>query len=98
MNKEFLNSVITLDNNQKWYITDETEQGNDKFYLAVKLDENNNPDAESKIFKEVKANGKVFLDDQIDAETYQYLSAIFITNYSNKSDEIADGIKNEEVE
>lgn len=99
--KEFLNSVITLDNGNKWYICDQTEQENDKYYLAVKLDKDHNPEPESKIFKEVKEEGKVYLDDKIEPEKYKLLVAIFISNLVNKSEEIRKGIleeENEEVE
>ena len=61
-----------------------------------KIDKNDNPEAESKIFKEVKDGDHTFLDDQIDSETYQYLAAIFVTNYTNNSEEIAERLKYEE--
>ena len=98
MNKDFLNSVITLDNGEKWYICDQTEQDGNKYYLSLKLDDNNDPSGDTKIFREVKEDDRVFLDDELTPETYEYLSAIFITNYSNNEEKILDRVKNEEVE
>ena len=35
MNNDYLHSVLTLDNDERWYVCDQTEQGKDKYYLAV---------------------------------------------------------------
>ena len=97
MNNNFMQKVVTLDNDSRWYITDETEQNGDKYYLGVKINPDNNFEMESKIFKEIKSDGKVFLDDQIDNDTYTYLTAIFVANFESHYDEIMKKIK-EEVE
>ena len=98
MSDSFLKKVITLNTNQKWFICDETTQNGDKYYLAYEIDKDNNPGENTKIFREVRENGKVYFAEDIDNDTYSYLSAIFITNYSNNTDEIIKEIENEDEE
>ena len=88
--ESFLRKVITLNDSEKWYICDETLQNNDKYYLALQLDNENNVGEESKIFKEVVDGDDVYLDDKIDANDYANLTAVFITNFNNNSDKIIE--------
>ena len=97
MNDNYLNKTLTLSNNEKWYICDETNQNGDIYYLAVKLDENNEVGDESKIYKRAQKDNRVFLDDKIDENTFKYLTAIFITDLNNNYDKVLSDLNNEEV-
>ena len=97
MKDSYLKKAITLDNNEKWFICDETIQNGDTYYLAVKLDDNNEVSDESKIFKAVKKDNKVFFDDKIDENIYKYLTAIFITDFNNNLDQIKEDLNNEDI-
>lgn len=97
MSESYLRKTITLNNNEKWYICDQTNQNGNIYYLAIKLDENNEPGDESKIFKKVQKDERVFLDDKIDEKTFKYLTAIFITDFNNNYEKIVTDLNNEEA-
>lgn len=83
-----INNVVTLEGNENWYLSDETEQNNIKYYLGVKLDENEEPTNESRIFMEEREGEDVFLTEVEDKQVFNYLSAIFASKYNDKVDEI----------
>jgi len=88
MNESYLKKVITLNDNEKWYICDETEQNGSIYYLALKLDASNEIQDESKIFKRVEKDNKVYISDKISENEFKYLSAIFITDFDKEANEI----------
>lgn len=83
-----IDKVVTLDDNEKWGLSDETVQNNVKYYLGVKLDDNEEPTEESKIFMEEKEGEDVFLTEVEDKDVYNHLSAIFVSKYNDKADEL----------
>lgn len=89
---EFLKKVITLDDGTKWSICDKTMQDGNIYYLGLKIDENYEVSDESKIFKRVEKNGKVYLTSKLDSNTLKYLVAIFLNNFNNNSDEVVRSI------
>lgn len=95
--ESFLKKVITLNDIEKWYICDETLQNDNRYYLALKLNSDNNIGEESKIFREVIDGDSVYLDDKIEANDYANLTAVFITNFNNNSDKIIEELNSEEI-
>ena len=93
MNDSYLRKVITLASGIKWYICDETIYNGNIYYLALKLDEKNEPSDESKIFKRIEKNDKVYFSDKINEEEFKHLTTIFITDFNSQANEII----NEEV-
>ena len=93
MSESYLKKAITLASNVKWYICDETLHNGNTYYLALKLDEKNEPSDESKIFRRVEKNNKVYLSDKISEEEFKYLTAVFVTDFNSQANEII----NEEV-
>ena len=88
----YLKKVVTLKDNSKWYICDKTIQEDDIYYLGLKVDDNYEVSDESKIFKRVEKNGKVYLTSKIDDDTLKYLIAIFLNNFNNNADKIAKSV------
>lgn len=76
--------VVELDGNERYYLTDETIQGGNKFYLATKVDENNDFLVETAIFLEEKENDEYFLTEVKRGELFDKLFAIFLINFNNK--------------
>ena len=93
--ESYLNKALTLNNNEKWYICDETTQNENTYYLALKFDENNEPSDESKVFRKVVKNDRTYLDDKIDEETYKYLLAIFMADFNNNLEKIKNDLDEE---
>ena len=87
MSDSYIEKVITLDNG-KWYICDETIYDQNTYYLALKLDDNNEPSDESKIFKKVVKNNKEYFSDKINEEDIKQLMTIFIMDFNEKTDSI----------
>ena len=83
-----INSVVTLEDNEKWYLSDETEQNGVKYYLGVKLDDKEEPTNQSRIFMEEKEGEDTFLTEVEDQQIINYLSAIFASKYNDKLDEL----------
>ncbi len=50
-------TIITLDDNTKYVLMDETIKDNSKYFFAIKLDKKDNPTTEYEIF-EVEKDGK----------------------------------------
>ena len=91
-------TTVTLDGKERWYLSDETEQNGIKYFLALKMDENDEPtlklnedgelSEESRIFQEKVEGEKTYLVEVTDSEKLKYLVAIFITNFSTMVDEL----------
>lgn len=74
-------TIVTLDEQDKWYLSDETSQNGNKYFLALKVDENEKPLDESKIFMEEIDGDDIYLVEVEDEETLKYLGAVFISNF-----------------
>ena len=74
-----LNEIITLDNNKKYLILDETILDNIKYYLGIELI-NNKPSNNYLYFQEIDNNIKPIIDNKI-KET---LLTSFTINYLDK--------------
>jgi len=81
-------TIVTLDEQDRWYLTDETEQNGVKYFLGLKLDKNDEPLEESRIFEEEIIGEDKYLTEVTDENTLKYLSAIFITKFSEMVDEL----------
>jgi hypothetical protein len=83
-------TIVTLDENDRWYLAEETTQDGKKYFLAVIVDENNEPGDISKIYEEEKENGEYYLTEVIDEKILNYLTAVFIAKANDKLDEISN--------
>lgn len=82
-----VNAIVEMENGENFYIADETLQNGVKYYLANKVDENDEPTEESKIFKETLEGNNIYLDVVKDEDELNYITAIFLANFSNMLDE-----------
>jgi hypothetical protein len=82
-----INTIVTLEDNSKYYLADETYQNGKKYFLGNKLDENEEPTDVSEIFEENLENGDTYLDIIDDPELLKSLGTIFTANFSNMVDE-----------
>lgn len=76
-------TIVTFDDNEKYYLADETVQNNQKYFLGNKLDENEEPTLESVIFKESVENGETYLEELTSGDEHDYISAVFLSNYND---------------
>ena len=83
-------TIVTLDENDRWYLAEETTQDGKKYFLAVIVDENNEPGDISKIYEEEKENGEYYLTEVTDEKILNYLTAVFIAKANDKLDEISN--------
>ncbi len=85
-----LDTIVTLEGNEKYYLADETVQNGIKYFLANKLDENEEITTEACIFEEIKDGEDFYLDEVTDAEKMKYLTAVFTSNLINDIEEIKE--------
>lgn len=75
-----VDTIVTLDNNERYYLTDETEQNESKYFIGSKVDSENNLLLDSNIFEEKQENDKYYLEEVKDKDLFNYLAAIFTAN------------------
>ena len=82
-----LETIVTLEDGAKYYLADETVHEDKKYFLANKLDENDDLTDKSVIFEELTQNGEVFVDEVTNDKLINYLAAIFTANFIEAVDE-----------
>ncbi|NLL02019.1 MAG: hypothetical protein GX265_03255 [Mollicutes bacterium] len=85
-----LDSIVTLEDNEKYYLADETVQNGIKYFLANKLDETEEITTEAYIFEEIKDGEDFYLDEVTDVEKMKYLTAVFTSNLINDMEEMKE--------
>ena len=78
-----IDTIVTLDENEKYYLVDSTEQDGKTYFLATKLADDNTPLEETQIFEEIVEDGTTYLETVADELTYNQLSAIFVTKFND---------------
>lgn len=78
-----VDTIVTLDGNERYYLVDKTEQDGKTYFLATKLKEDNTPLEESQIFEEIVEEGTTYLETVADELTYNQLTAIFVTKFND---------------
>ncbi len=73
-------TVITLDGIDRYYLADETIQNGIKYFLATKVDEENDLTTESCIFEEIIQDEKPYVREVNDEHIIKYITAVFTTN------------------
>lgn len=81
-----VDTIVTLGNNEKYLLVDMTIQEGAKYFLATKVDDQDNPLFESHFFEEIFENGDYYLDPVTDEAKLNYLGAIF----ASKLNELLD--------
>ncbi|MDD2409522.1 MAG: hypothetical protein PHD03_02240 [Bacilli bacterium] len=79
-----LDTIVELEGNKKYYILDETIQNDKKYFLATKLDENEEMTDESIIFEENKVGEDFFLKEVTEESTAKYILSVFTTTLINE--------------
>ena len=69
-----INQVVQLDDGNKYVILKQVVYKNDSYYIAVKLDENNNPlSDEISFFHQIEINGQLKFEEVTNNDLMQYL-------------------------
>ncbi len=84
--KAYAGSIVTLNGNEDWLITDETEQDNIKYFLGLKLDENGDETDTSKIFYQESEGKTQYLTEVENQELASRLTAIFAAQLSERAE------------
>ncbi len=84
-----INTIVTINDQNKYYLTDYTEQNDKKYFLGTKVDNENNLLMDSTIFEEKSKDNKYFLTEVEQGDLYNYLSSIFTANVN----EIVDNME-----
>ncbi|MDD4187553.1 MAG: hypothetical protein PHX04_02145 [Bacilli bacterium] len=86
-----IDTIVTLEEKEKYYLADMTIQNDVKYFLANKLDDNEDLMKESCIFEEVLDGDDIYLDEVLDINKIKYLTTIFTSNLiSDLEDEAGD--------
>jgi len=81
-------AIVTLDEKDKYYLADVTEYNNVRYFIANKLDEQEELTEESCIFEEIKDGNDFYLDKVTDPEIGKYLATVFVANVLEEIDEM----------
>jgi len=80
-------TIMTLQNDDRYYLVDETVQDGKKYFLANKLDKADEMTDKSSIFEEIIKEGVVFIDEVKDIKLANYIAAIFTAKFIENIDE-----------
>lgn len=76
-----VDTIVTLGENRRYYLVDETYQGKNRYFLGTRLNEEDLPTIESEIFEELVLDKGTYLTPVIDDEKLNNLAAIFIAKF-----------------
>ena len=82
-----LDTIVTLEGNERFYLADETVQNDVKYFLANKLDDKDELTIDSCIFEEVVEGEDFYLDQVTDEAKIKYLTAVFTSNLISDMEE-----------
>lgn len=85
-----VDSVITLENDVNCLLLEKVEYENNNYFMAVVLNEEEEPSDEYVIFKEIIENNENYVEKVEDAELFSLLIQLFTT----KVDEFVDSLPN----
>ena len=85
-----IDTIVTLGDNSKYYLTDKTEFNDKNYFIGTKLDELNNALMESDIFEETNKNEDTYLVKVEDKDLYDYLASIFTANFNEAIDDMEE--------
>ena len=77
-----VDSVVTLDNKNKYLILDKATIDLNNYYLAVLLDDEEKATDNSVILKETNENNEIFLNEETDEEIIKKLLEIFTKSFN----------------
>lgn len=76
-----VDTIVTLGENRRYYLVDETYQNNTRYFLGTRLNEEDMPTIESEIFEELILDNGTYLTPVIDDEKLNNLATIFIAKF-----------------
>ena len=82
-----LDTIVELDDKQKYYVVDETFQNNKKYFLTTRLDQEENITTDSIIFEENKIDNEIYLKEVKDKKIYKYILSIFTSSLIKEIEE-----------
>lgn len=85
-----VDSVITLENDVNCLLLEKVEYENNNYFMAVVLNEEEEPSDEYVIFKEIIENNENYVEKVEDAELFSSLIQLFTT----KIDKFVDSLPN----
>jgi hypothetical protein len=81
-------TIVTLEGTDKYYLADETIQNGIQYFLATKLTENDELGDESCIFEVIPDGEDFYLDEVKEAKLKNFLTAVFTSNFISEVDEM----------
>jgi len=80
--------IVTLENQEKYYLIYETVYNNIKYFMASKLDIKKDPTEETVILEEIKYEEDIHLEIVNDEKTLNFLSTYFTAGYIKEIESI----------
>lgn len=82
-----IDTIVTLGENKRYYLVDETIQADKKYFLGTRLSDDDTPTPESEIFEEFSTNGNYYLTPVIEEEKLNSLAAVFLAKFRKLMEE-----------
>lgn len=80
-------TIITLDDNSKYVLLDETKIEDKKYFFAIKLDNEGNPTTSYEIFEEENENGETYMNTLEECPKKEEIFIEFTKNYIKEIEE-----------
>lgn len=77
-----VDSVITLENNLNCLLLDKAVYKNNNYFLAILLDEDNEPTDDSVVLKEIIEDGKIYIEREGNEEVLAELLKMFVKSFA----------------
>jgi len=85
-----IETIVTLEDNERYYLVDETVVQGTKYFLANMLDDKDNLTDKSVIFEEKKEGDDIFVDVVKEQKLFNYITALFTASFIEKVNELED--------
>jgi len=79
-----VDTIVELDNNKKYVLLDDKNLNSTNYYLALRLDEHEEPTNNYLFFREIKDEDEIYLAPVEDESLKGILTTAFTVNYLDK--------------
>lgn len=85
-----VDSVITLENDVNCLLLDKTNYNDSNYFLAILLDENEEPTDKSLVLKETIENNEIYVEEEVDQKVLEEVTKLFTKSFNKYVSELPD--------
>ena len=85
-----VDEIITLEDNERFFLAELVEHNGSRYFLAASLDEQDEPTEEMHILEEIQEDDEYSVEKVEDEKLIAHLSSVFTSNILSRPEEIED--------